>query len=456
MSADIGKLIEQFYMTGRWEALELECRALLERDPADTEATYILAETVLALGRTPEATVLFRMLAEGTGEARFHARLGWTLEEAGELDAALDAFRIATQKDHNLTGEAVHYENLMRCRERLDDAIARRTSRPTRPGPGFFVCHANRSGFFSEFHNALGCLLAAELDGREPHVFWGETSLFSEGPRDNAFARLFVSHGMASSEVVEAAARSSVFPNEWAGGSVLGHDILGKARRTEGVSAQDLMFREPSVVVGASYTGVHVLRHLLPDDDCRRDWSTVQLQRALFAERLRPAADLADRAADFAARRFGGAPFLAVHVRGTDKQLEQGDELSIVNAAIWEATARKLAEDPERRLFLLTDDVAVVGRFEQAYGSRVVTTGALRGSGVEGAVHLAKASPRRRIGEEILVDALIATRAHEFIGNRWSNVACGVRTLRSWESGTLHLFGSDDASVNYHAPFVRR
>lgn len=96
-----------------------------------------------------------------------------------------------------------------------------------------------------------------------------------------------------------------------------------------------------------------------------------------------------------------------------------------------------------------TDDLV-----EMHYGSRwmdwVVATQARRSRGAQ-SVHFAADNDPKTIGEEVLVDVLIALHAREFVGNRWSNVASCVQFLRDWPAGAMRLYGASDATCDYNA-----
>jgi hypothetical protein len=227
--------------------------------------------------------------------------------------------------------------------------------------------------------------------------------------------------------------------------------VAARRKATGPVSAADLLARADPLVVGSHFTGVHLTRHLLRLDDPLAPADTGTILRTLAPEWLRPRPHLRERAATFVAEHFGGAPFIATHLRGTDKRAEQGEHLEAVNRAIGRILDRLLAERDGIRLLLLTDDRDVEARYRAQYGDRIA---ALRSQGSQ-SLHLGSGLPPRQLGEEVVVDVLTALAADCFVGNRYSNVACIVRALKAWPEDKLVMLGSDDAVFNYSASVLR-
>jgi hypothetical protein len=57
-------------------------------------------------------------------------------------------------------------------------------------------------------------------------------------------------------------------------------------------------------------------------------------------------------------------------------------------------------------------------------------------------IALPESSSRYRLGEEVLVDALLAARCESFLGNGLSNVSCAVGQMKKWPAARLRLFGA--------------
>jgi len=452
MGFDVQRHIDEYWFTGRWDELELACRAHLERASDDVDAMFVLAETCHSTGRSVEAIALLRKLADTERDARYPARLSWLLQEAGDLDGGIAEFRRALALDPSCSLAQPHADALLEVRDRIDDALARQFSTQA-PQGSLMLIHPGGAGFWSDVHHVLGHALAARIDRRRAHVHWGETSVFADDPARNAWTDFFEPLDDVAPEQVEAAAAQLAWPDIWSGSSPF-RNVAARRKATGPVSAADLVARAEPLVVGSYFTGVHLTRHLLPVDDPLAHADTGTILRTLAPGWLRPRAHLRERAEAFVAENFRGTPFIATHLRGTDKRAEQGEHLEAVNRAIGRIIDRLLAERDDIRLLLLTDDRDVEARYRERYGDRIVTSAALRSQGSQ-SLHLGSGLPPRRLGEEVLVDVLTALAADCFVGNRYSNVACIVRALKAWPEGKLIMLGSDDAVFNYSASVLR-
>lgn len=453
MAFDLQQHVNDYWFTGHWDLMEQACRAHLEREPDNVEAAFALAESCHGLGQRDEATAILRRLADAGSDARFPARLSWLLQEAGDLDGGIAEFRRALEIDPLCPQALPHLDPLLEVRDRIDDALARQFTTDAPPG-SLMLIHPAGAGFWSDVHHVLGHALAAEIDGRRPLVHWGETSVFVEDASHNAWPDYFEPLSAAEPAEVEAATARGVFPGEWGAGSPF-RDVAARRKATGPVSAADLVARPDALVVGAHFTGVHLIRHLLPVDHPFAQSDTGAILRAIAPALLRPRDHLADRAATFVATQFGGEPYIATHLRGTDKRREQGEHLDAVNLAIGKIVDRLLAERPGARLLLLTDDRDIAREYRERYGARVALSDALRTEGHQ-AVHLGSGLPARQVGEDVVIDVLTALTAECFVGNRFSNVACIVRAMKHWPEGTLHMLGTDDAVFNYSTAILQR
>lgn len=453
MAFDLQRHVDEFWFTGHWDLMEAACRSHLEREPGDVEAAFALAESCHGLGRHEEARALLQRLADEGGEARFPARLSWLLQEAGDLDGGIAAFRQALAIDPATPLALPHLDPLLEVRDRIDDALARQYSNPAPPG-GVMLIHPAGAGFWSDVHQVLGYALAAEIDGRRPWVHWGELSVFADDPAGNAWLDFFEPIGPVDAGEIAAAATGGVYPPAWNGDSVF-RNVAGRRKTSGVVSAVDLVARAEPLVVGTHFTGVHLVRHLLPVGHPFAQSDTGTILRRLAPALLRPRPALQERAAAFVRTQFGDEPFIAAHLRGTDKRREQGEHLDAVNLAVGKVVEKLLAERSGCRLLLLTDDRDIATAYRERYGDRVALTDSLRTQGHQ-SVHLGSGLPARQVGQDVVVDVLTALEADAFVGNRFSNVACIVRALKHWPAGRLHMLGTDDAVFNYAASVFQR
>lgn len=448
MSFDVGRCVRDHWGNGQWDEILDACGERLEQAPQDHDAAALLAEIELNLDRPGRGLERLGDLARATGHVRVFNRIAAVRCGNGDLDGAIEAATDAARADPADAHATVNRDELWGVRDRLDDALARLAIR----GPvarGVMLIQPWGAGFWSDVQHVLGHVLAADLDGRAARVHWAEGSAFSTSRAANAWTDFFCDVEAGDRDSVDAAARRGIFPPSW-DGAIPWDRVRERRDASHGVSAVDLVGREQALVIGSVFTNVHLVRHLLPATHALAAADTIGCLRALAGRWLRPQPRLAERAGLFVQHHFADEPFLAVHVRGTDKHAEQGGSLAAINAHIEIVVARTLAADPSLRAFLMTDDLDIAARYEARWGTRIVCTDARRSRGSQ-SVHFSKDGDPRTTGEEVLVDVLIALRAREFIGNRWSNVASSVQFLRDWPTGAMRLFGASDATRDYNA-----
>jgi len=151
---------------------------------------------------------------------------------------------------------------------------------------------------------------------------------------------------------------------------------------------------------------------------------------------LRPQPDIVAACDAFVRAHFAEAPFVAVHMRGSDKALED-PELEKTNQAFQAALD---TVDPSWPIFLMTDDAACLARMKSTYGERIVATDCQRTDTEEGVHYLPTVDPVQA-GREVLVDSLLALRAARFIGNGRSNVSAMIAVMKDWAPGASTLIG---------------
>src|SRR5205807_1512075 len=123
--------------------------------------------------------------------------------------------------------------------------------------------------------------------------------------------------------------------------------------------------------------------------------------RYLIDKYLHPTAIAVSTCDTFFGAHLQGRPYAAVHVRGSDKVLED-QNLEATSQMLLSAVA---AVDPGWTIFLLTDDARWRDRIKGEFGARVITTDSQRTDSATG-VHYLPSLDRRQIGFEVLVDTL--------------------------------------------------
>ena len=315
-----------------------------------------------------------------------------------------------------------------------DPARHRRTS--------YLLIKAWGYGFWSDVYHVLGQLYLAELTGRVPVIAWGRNSLFGDGTDNNHFEAFFELEKSGSLEDIQENLQPlDLFPAKWRSVPITTESLNifdGPDSRTSGLWT---LGRYEQVVVSDFYTGLLELLPWQPDGNLFVGPEAIDVAYHNLAQRyLVPRAELQRKADQFRRHHIGDEPYLAVHVRGTDKYREIA--LDPVNRQILEAS-KHLAADLNK-VFLMTDDLGALSVFKEAFGDRLVFTDSLRSNSQRG-LHYEQRDvarkPGQQLGFEVMIDTLIAREADAFAGNAHSNVATMVAHWGHWKPGRVQLFG---------------
>lgn len=400
----------------------------------DARSTGVLVgtERVLREGRLSLAEVLGQLrVMQGAGDARTWCVLGEVARAAGRFDLARVRFQRALEVDGAWQPAQA---GLRSC-----EAAAPTSSEAVREGAHnrALVIRSWRRGFWSDVDHVLSSLLAAEVAGRTPIVHWGAESLFSDDGSQDAWRTFF--EPVSALDV--AGANGDVFPAAW--NPVSSAVAIDPLRREpeERVGFLEMLSRREAVCVSELHMGVvSVLPwvregHALHGLDFRNSADVVSAYRWLTRKYLKPTPEIVARVDALARELIVPGKTLALHIRGSDKVTE--------NRALEQDVKRLVAMAEERlrgndwRLFLLTDWEPATDSLINVLPGRVFYTNATRTTGWTG-VHHQGATSGRTLGEEVLIDALLAARCDEFLGVASSAVSFAVNVLKEWgERSTL-------------------
>lgn len=442
----------EFLDTGRWREGEDASRDALALEGDDPAASLQLGIVLAHVDRKAEAReAIARAIAAGDASPRARWWLGRLLEEAGDFAGAAAQYAAALAIDpaheasrHSANFNAVALREIERAGRRtrevghvdLDD---RRR---------FLLIRSWGAGFWSEILHLMGGLLTAEITRRIPVVVWGRNCLFRDADRADAFPDFFEPVSDASLASLPLA-QGALFPPKWGLANLAEPEVC----KTEGpwsrMSAAQFIGRPETVAVYDHFNSTHLVRCWIPQEHPWHGLSTVALNQRILAKYLRPRQDFVERAIGHIARLFGDEPFSAVHLRGTDKALEM-PLLEAVNAhAIAHLREGAVHGEP---VFLLTDSVGLLDQARAAAGPSLRHLDCLRGTSATG-VHFERPASPRTLGGEVLVDVLVARQAGSFLGNGWSSVSCGVRSLSTADPGRVRLTGPFDMGLDHYGEY---
>jgi hypothetical protein len=190
------------------------------------------------------------------------------------------------------------------------------------------------------------------------------------------------------------------------------------------------------VAVSDFYIGVPNVMPWLPHAHPMHGKPLEAVYRYLAERYLRPHPNIVTACDALFDTQLVGAPFVAVHLRGSDKLLEDRNAHA-VNQTILSLLRQ---EDPSWRILVLTDDERCLAMVRNTFGDRIVATHCQR-SHVDEGVHYLPTTDHVRAGREVMVDSYLAMRAGRFIGNGLSNVSAMIAVLKDWPSGSCTLLG---------------
>jgi len=347
--------------------------------------------------------------------------LGVIAARVGAREASISHFRqaLALEPDN-----ASIRENLR---------LAENLKTPVMPaGDRYLLIKSWGFGFWADVSQVMGSLLLAEATGRIPVTHWGSNSLFSDKSEQDAFGFYFEPVSPVPFEALGRLGSASFFPPRWHRDNLTENSIAKWEGKGSRAGAVYFLNRPETIAVSDFLIGVAEVAPWLPSSHPLHGKPVAEIYRQLLARYLRPRPDILAERDGFLERHFKNRPFVALHMRGSDKRGEDPD-LEGTHAAL----VRTLdAGDPSWPILLLTDDARCLARMKTRYGARLFATDCQRTATEEG-VHYLPATNPVRAGREVLIDACLALKAQRFIGSGRSNVSAMIALMKDPGSCTL-------------------
>ncbi len=389
------------------------------------------AESYYRAGYLAQAEIICRrVLAKRSDDPVALNLLGMLSRHLGMRDHAIHYFRDALRSDPNFKTAA---KNL---------AKAQSEERPhgyggTKHMDRFVLIKAWGYGFFSDVSHVLGALLLAELTDRTPVVHWGKTSLFSDGTGADAFTRFFNEVSDKSIEQLLHYPDGSYFPPKWTSRNLRSENINKWKGNYSRMAGLYFLNRAEEVIVSDFYISVTELLPWIPTSHPLHGLSIEELLRYLIKKYLTPKQYVLDEIDEFFERHLADGPFIAVHIRGSDKLREQ-KLLAQINQSYF-GKIDDLIDNNSHRIFVLTDDTRLLSSIISMYGDRVIYTQCQRTASDVGVHYQQLSQGRVRIGVEVMKDVYLAARANWFVGNGQTNPSCMIAYMKEWDPGTCIL-----------------
>ena len=387
------------------------------------DAHLSFAIQALKAGNLAAAEIAAREILDGApGDPAALHLLGVIAERVQAFDFAIDYF------DQALAAEPDN----VRIAQNL--AAVRAAPRPRQSATTrYLVIREWGFGFWADVSHVLGSLLLAEATGRVPVTWWGTASLFSDGGDRDAFQLYFLP---VSDVALQDLPPADFFPPRWNKANLKRSGISRWEGKGSRAGAVYFLNRPEIVAVTDFYIALTNVMPWLPPAHPMHGKPLDAVYRFLVEKYLRPRAEIVAACDAFFGAQLAGAPFVAVHLRGSDKAREDRNA-----HAVSQAILSLLAEtDPSLRVLVLTDDERCLAMARNVLADRVVATNCQR-SRVDQGVHYLPTTDRVQAGCETMVDSYLALRARRFIGNGLSNVSAMISIMKDWPSGTCTLLG---------------
>jgi tetratricopeptide (TPR) repeat protein len=384
------------------------------------------ATKVLAAGNLAAAEIACRELLdlEPRNAAAQHL-LGYIAAQVGMRDKALACFQAALDIEPDND----------RIRENLE-AVRKMPALSLPPGERYLLIKSWGFGFWADMVQVLGSLLLAEITGRIPLVYWGANSRFGDKSERNAFTDYFEPVSPVTLQQLVGVPKASFFPPRWNAGNLAQTGISKWEGKGSRAGAVYFLNRPETIAVSDFHLGVVNVMPWIPASHPLHGKSLEKIYLYLTKKYLRPQPDIVAACDAFHAAHLAGGPFVAVHMRGSDKALEDPD-LDKTNAEFLSALG---SVDPSWPIFLMTDDAQCLARMKTAYGPRIIATDCQRTDTDEGVHYLSTVDPVRA-GREVMIDTYLALRADHFIGNARSNVSAMIAVMKDWPPDASTLIG---------------
>ena len=172
-------------------------------------------------------------------------------------------------------------------------------------------------GFWSDVHHVLGQLLVAELTHRTPVIWWGENSLVSDPANPNAFELFF--QPVCTADLKQKIGQLSIFPSKWNPDNLFGPAVNLWHGPESRVAAPFLFNRSEDVVVSDFYATVASIQPWIAESSDYFGLSDDEIYIRMCEKYLRPTPLISQKAEAFFEQNMAGRPWVAVHIRGSDK-----------------------------------------------------------------------------------------------------------------------------------------
>lgn len=312
----------------------------------------------------------------------------------------------------------------------------------------FLLIKSLGGSIWDDVDHVMVQLLAADMTNRQPVVYWGMESLYSESIGTNAFDLFFepinklTVHDVAKPEY-------TFYPPVWRHDNVMVEDSDRMKYRFRDLKS--MLSSNANVVVSDMHYPVSSLLPMLGREHWAFGKTPHQVYRLLYDRFLKPRPEIKreirkfiNTHPDFRDER----PIIGVHVRGNaivNEVAQIYDLNDFYRPYIWQYFVRYNA----RHLLLITDSKKILRQYKKLYGMNdilMVTDSKKVALKERIPTYLLSHPNKRHKGVELVKDTIevikdtyLAAECDFFIGNGYSSLSNAVLRLKDWAEPNMKL-----------------
>jgi hypothetical protein len=360
----------------------------------------------------------------------------------------------------------------------------------------FLLIKAGSPSLWENVQHATVMLLAAEMTGRIPIIFWGTNCLYDGKIHNNAFDMYFGS--VSPYTIFDAMQKGyTYYPPIWNRDNLMAGDPDKDNLKYRNMG--DMMASDANVLVSDRSVSVKQLIPWIGQEHALYGLTPLQIYRLLLHKYIRLQPDIADEIRREINAVLGDTTVMAVHMPGNftlgiyqqisaftslnlayhsglhiaredrfevDETLDQHQPVRLIDAAkaqdpykaYQDEIRSTLSRHSISKFYLLTDREEILNEFLDMYGSMVLYNKSERIPVGENArsEQLETFLNRRSKGIEILKDTFIASQCSFFLGYGASSLSHAVMRLKSWpETNAKLAYWHFDKIYDFTYEFVK-
>lgn len=343
----------------------------------------------------------------------------------------------------------------------------------------FLLIKAGSNSLWENVQHLTVMLLAAELTGRTPIVFWGTNCLYDDKIHNNAFDMYF--QPLSPYTIFDAMQKEyTYYPPIWNRDNLMAGDPDRDNMTFRNIG--DMMASVANVLVSDKPVSIKQMMPWIGREHPLYGMTPLQIYRILMCKYIRVKADVEDEIRKEMQTALENGPVLAVHMPGNfplgiyqqisaftslnvtyhsklhvtrsdrfevDETIDQHQPVRLIEAAKAQDPFKAyhdeirsiLRRNAIKKLYLITDREEILNEFLNMYGSMVQYSKFERVPAGESGIteQIETFLNKRSKGIEILSDTLVAAHCNFFLGYGASNLSHAVIRLKDWPETNVKL-----------------